>query len=197
MKKKLWLLSAIIAILVFAALAVYISILIIDRYNLIEPDTEPSDTEPADSSVNNTNTDDVSDDVSSTLPDDETSVDVTHETEAPWEPVEVPVDFQALFDVNPDVYAWIKIPGTNIDYPVLQREGDNAYYLNHDWEGKKARGALFFPKITTRNHSPTQISCSTVIKPQRKQCFTRFRILQAMLSLRMLGIYTYTCRHVY
>ena len=81
MKKKLWLLSAIIAILVFAALAVYISILIIDRYNLIEPDTEPSDTEPADSSVNNTNTDDVSDDAL-LLYRTMTSA-MTHETERP------------------------------------------------------------------------------------------------------------------
>lgn len=179
MKKKLWLLSAIIAILVFAALAVYISILIIDRYNLIEPDTEPSDTEPADSSVNNTNTDDVSDDVSSTLPDDETSVDVTHETEAPWEPVEVPVDFQALFDVNPDVYAWIKIPGTNIDYPVLQREGDNAYYLNHDWEGKKSTGgAIFSEDYNTKSFTDANI----VLYGHKTSKKTMFYALQDLAS---------------
>ena len=39
--------------------------------------------------------------------------------------VDIPIDFAALKEKNPDVYAWISIPGTAIDYPVLQRENDN------------------------------------------------------------------------
>lgn len=45
--------------------------------------------------------------------------------------VEIPVDFKALQAQNPDVYAWISIPGTAIDYPILQSADDNSYYLNH------------------------------------------------------------------
>jgi sortase B len=37
--------------------------------------------------------------------------------------------------VNPQVTAWITIPDTSIDYPVVQGE-DNEYYLNHDLEGE-------------------------------------------------------------
>ena len=60
------------------------------------------------------------------------------------EPPQVPIDFAALREKNPDVYAWIRIPGTDIDYPVLQREGDNSYYLNHTLEGKeRPEGAIF------------------------------------------------------
>ncbi len=45
------------------------------------------------------------------------------------------IDFDAVKAVNPDVYAWIWIPGTNIDYPILQSETeDDAYYLNHTIE---------------------------------------------------------------
>ena len=45
---------------------------------------------------------------------------------------------------NPDIYAWITIPGTKIDYPVLQSEEDNGYYLTHDQDGKEnPSGALF------------------------------------------------------
>ena len=45
---------------------------------------------------------------------------------------------------NPDIYAWITIPGTNVDYPVLQREGDNGYYLNHSVDGAGSiAGAIF------------------------------------------------------
>ena len=30
------------------------------------------------------------------------------------------IDFDYLWTVNPDICAWITLPGTNIDYPVLQ-----------------------------------------------------------------------------
>ncbi len=58
--------------------------------------------------------------------------------------VVIPIDFESLTAEYPDVYAWIRIPGTTIDYPIVQREGDNAYYLNHTAEGKKSiAGAIY------------------------------------------------------
>lgn len=58
--------------------------------------------------------------------------------------VEPPVDFVKLKKINPDIYAWINIPGTVIDYPILRRENDNAYYLTHTVENKKsAYGAIY------------------------------------------------------
>lgn len=60
------------------------------------------------------------------------------------EPVVVPIDFATLTAQYPDVYAWIQIPGTTIDYPIVQRGGDNSYYLHHTVEGvKKTEGAIF------------------------------------------------------
>lgn len=50
---------------------------------------------------------------------------------------EIPVDFAALQEMNPDIYAWIRIEGTEIDYPVVQSAEDDAYYLNHTVEGKE------------------------------------------------------------
>lgn len=45
---------------------------------------------------------------------------------------EIPIDFQSLWTDCPDAYAWIRIPGTKIDYPVCQlAEGDQSFYLNH------------------------------------------------------------------
>lgn len=42
------------------------------------------------------------------------------------------IDFTTAQEENPDVYAWIWIPGTNVDYPILRSETeDDAYYLNH------------------------------------------------------------------
>lgn len=45
------------------------------------------------------------------------------------------VDFEYLWTVNKDIIAWITIPGTNIDYPILQHLSDDSYYLNHNIDG--------------------------------------------------------------
>lgn len=52
--------------------------------------------------------------------------------------VETPVDFVELKKKNPDIYAWINVPGTSVDYPVLRRAGENSYYLNHSVDDKKS-----------------------------------------------------------
>ena len=42
--------------------------------------------------------------------------------------IEIPekdIDFAALQEENSDVYAWIYVPGTNVDYPVLQHPEDD------------------------------------------------------------------------
>lgn len=45
---------------------------------------------------------------------------------------EIPIDFKTLHETCPDAYAWIRIPDTNIDYPVCQMvEGDQLFYLYH------------------------------------------------------------------
>ncbi len=43
-----------------------------------------------------------------------------------------PIDFAALQEDNEDIYAWLYIPNTGINLPVLQSPFDDAYYLTHD-----------------------------------------------------------------
>ncbi len=73
-----------------------------------------------------------------------TEAETEEPQEEPGESVEIPIDFASLQQTNPDVYAWIRIEGTNIDYPVVQSGQDNTFYLDHTWEGAEAaQGAIF------------------------------------------------------
>ena len=55
-----------------------------------------------------------------------------------------PIDFAALNDQNSDMYAWIYIPGTNVNYPVCQSSADDSYYLEHNAVNKQTDlGAIF------------------------------------------------------
>ncbi len=55
---------------------------------------------------------------------------------------EMTVDWDALLAVNPDLVGWIYIPGTVINYPIVQGDNDQ-YYLYHDFKGSEGYIATF------------------------------------------------------
>lgn len=63
--------------------------------------------------------------------------------------VEPPVDFVKLKKQNSDIYAWINVPGTAVDYPVLRHESENSYYLTHSVDKKKSA----YGSIYTQNYN--------------------------------------------
>lgn len=68
--------------------------------------------------------------------------------------VEIPIDFQKLQEENPDIYAWIQIPGTKIDYPVLQNGFDDSFYLDHTADGAYgAIGSIYTERQTAKDFS--------------------------------------------
>lgn len=59
------------------------------------------------------------------------------------EPKFTRADFSACLRQNSDFAAWLTIPGTNVDYPVVQTD-NTEYYLNHTFSGKESSlGTLF------------------------------------------------------
>lgn len=57
---------------------------------------------------------------------------------------DLPVNIAEIQKEMPDVYGWIEIPGTKVNYPVVQREDDNLYYLDRTPEGSSnIEGSIF------------------------------------------------------
>ena len=55
-----------------------------------------------------------------------------------------PVDFEELWKINKDIYAWLEIPGTNVSYPILQHPTEDEYYLRRNYKGEDDKeGCLF------------------------------------------------------
>lgn len=66
----------------------------------------------------------------------ETEVEAEEQSLEPL--VEIPeknLDWDALHEENEDIYAWIYVPDTDVDYPVLRHPTDNSYYLNRNIDG--------------------------------------------------------------
>ena len=59
------------------------------------------------------------------------------------EPPEILSEYQTLYVKNKSLAGWIRIPGTEIDYPVMQTR-NNDYYLNHDFEQNEDNNGSIF-----------------------------------------------------
>ena len=69
--------------------------------------------------------------------------------------LEIPINFENLHEtINPDIYAWITIPDTTINYPVLQDKTDNEYYLNNTAENKSGYpGSIYTENFNQKDFS--------------------------------------------
>lgn len=58
------------------------------------------------------------------------------------------IDWDGLLATNSDVIGWIRFENpSRINYPIVQRENDNQFYLSHSWTGGRlSSGAIFMHK---------------------------------------------------
>ena len=64
------------------------------------------------------------------------------------------MDFEALWEENEDIYAWIYIPGTKVDYPILQHPTDDTYYLDYNIDGSKGLpGCIYTESVNSKDFS--------------------------------------------
>ena len=103
------------------------------------------------------------------------------------------LDWDELHQTNPDIYAWIYVPGTSIDYPVLQHPSSNEYYLNHNLDGSYG-----FPGVIyTENYNSKDFTDpNTVLYGHNMDNTTMFSTLHNFRNPDMVSephyIYIYT-----
>lgn len=74
--------------------------------------------------------------VQETHPEEDTPATTPTEGEAPEETTVTAYEkYAAVYEQNPDFAGWITIPGTNIDYPVMQSIDNPNFYLKHAFDG--------------------------------------------------------------
>lgn len=62
------------------------------------------------------------------------------------------LSFDELMEKNTDIYAWIYIPGTNVDYPVCQSTADDNFYLDHNiYRQYQFSGTIYSQTANTRS----------------------------------------------
>ncbi len=65
---------------------------------------------------------------------------------------DIPIDFDELWAVNTDVYAYIEIPGTKVSYPILQSVDGSVDYLNTTLEKTEGLpGSIYTENINSRD----------------------------------------------
>ena len=124
-----------------------------------------------------------------------------------------PIDFAALQAENPDVYAWITIPGTNVDYPVAQSQVDDNYYLRRNLDGEFSEyGTVYSQSMNATDFSdPVTVlyghnsidgmMFGTLHRFEDKQFFDEHEDMYIytpghILTYRIISAYRYDDRHI-
>lgn len=87
------------------------------------------------------------------------------------------VDFNGLKRTNPDVVGWLKVNGTNINYPFVQ-SSDNDYYLTHSFNKSYNGGGWVF--LDYRNNGTN--NKNTIIYAHGRSDKTMFGTLKNVLN---------------
>ncbi len=124
-----------------------------------------------------------------------------------------PVDLESLRKINSDVYAWIRIPGTHVDYPIAQSTVNDNYYLHRSIYKKY----LFAGMIYTQSCNSLSFNDPvTVVYGHNMRSTTMFTTLHyfedpdffakhdtfyiyttdRMLTYKIVSAYKYDSRHI-
>jgi len=71
------------------------------------------------------------------------------------ETVQMLPQFRELYTMNNDIVGWIKIPGTDINYPVMQTPDEPNFYLDHNFEKESSKHGAIYARETCDINRPS------------------------------------------
>ena len=136
-----------------------------------------------------------------------TETEITEETETEIDILEqlgitIPeknINWDELYQTNEHIYAWIYIPNTNVDYPVLQHPSDDTFYLNRNLDGSWGYPGCIYSEH--RYNSKDWTDFNTLLYGHNMKNGTMFKTLHNFADREFFEanryIYIYTPEHVY
>ena len=104
-----------------------------------------------------------------------------------WEYIKmnlIDVDFKELKKKNKETVGWIKVLGTNINYPFVQTD-NNSYYLNHSFD--KSYNSAGWVFLDYRNKLEKETDKNTILYAHGRLDKTMFGSLKNILSSNWLN----------
>lgn len=91
-------------------------------------------------------------------------------------PFDRKIDFTSLEKINPDILAWVYVPDTNIDYPVLKGQSDDGYLYQNIDKNYDPLGSIttFNDTDTTFNKAQTFIYGHNGVKDMMFDTLTQY-----------------------
>ena len=105
----------------------------------------------------------------------------------------LPIDFVKLQKINPEIYAWMDIPGTEMSFPLLQDANDINYYLTHLYNGSYGKiGSIFTAPGSAKDFSDynTVIYGHNYVNSHMFESLKNYRNDSFLRSHRDIIIYT-------
>lgn len=91
------------------------------------------------------------------------------------------IDFDNLISLNSDTIGWIRVWGTDINYPVVQTN-DNSFYLTHSFDKTYNKAGWIFADYTNGALKDNQLDKNTVIYGHNRQNRSMFGTLSNTLK---------------
>ena len=111
------------------------------------------------------------------------------------EKIMTPVDWDKLLATNADVYAWIRVPGTNIDYPILQASTgkDDDFYLHHDIKKNYSFAGCIYTRRANRKDLSDRLTVLYGHNMINGSMFGTLRDLRMKIFLKHIKNFTFIC----
>lgn len=128
--------------------------------------------------------------------------------------VDNPIDFKSLQKKNSDIYAWIKVGGTKVDYPVVQSPDNDEMYLKHSAIDKSwiASGAIYSEMVNTKSFNDrvtvlyghngySDTMFTTLHRFEQKDFFDKHKTFviytpSSKLTYKIVSAFKYDDRHI-